>query len=99
MERRTATIAICLIEGVSLFPVLTELVILLTLLGVANHLISLVQSLELSLGLGVIGVKIGVELLSAFQESATHILLRNIAVDAKNLIIINKCHSYKSSIR
>lgn len=76
----TAGIAACLIEGIRLLPVLAILVILLTLLRVANYLISLIQCLKLGFRLRVIGMKIGMELLGSLKKSPAHIFLWNVAV-------------------
>ena len=70
------------IELLSLFPLLTILVVLLTLLWITNHIICLLQRLELSLRLRIVGMQIGMKLLGAFQVSLLHILLRYRLVDA-----------------
>lgn len=70
------------LELLSLFPLLTILVVLLTLLWITNHIICLLQRLELSLRLRIVGMQIGMKLLGAFQVSLLHILLRYRLVDA-----------------
>lgn len=47
----------------SLAPMLSILVVLLTLLGVVDYLIRLVERLELGFGFGVIGMQVRMELL------------------------------------
>ena len=70
------------LELLSLSPLFTILVVFLPLLRIANHLVCLLQRLELSLRLRVVGVQIGVKLLGALQVCLLHILLRYRLVDA-----------------
>ena len=70
------------LELLRLLPLLTILVVLLPLLRIADYIVSLLQSLELSLRLRIIRVQVGMKLLGALQVRLLHILLRYRLVDA-----------------
>ena len=67
---------------VSLFPLLTILVIFLTLFRITYHVISLLKRLKLRLRLRVVWMQIRVKLLGTFQIRLLHILLRNRLINA-----------------
>ena len=93
---RTAAITSCAtgsIEGIGLFPVLAKLIVFPTLLRIIDHLVSFVECLELCFCLWIIGMQIRMKLFCTLQICPTDILLRDVLVDAKNLVIINKCHN------
>ena len=79
---KAAKATACLIKLLSLSPTLAILIVFSTLLGVANHVVSLSQRLELSLSLRIVGMQIGVKLLGALQVGLLHILLRYRLIDA-----------------
>ena len=83
-------------KGIGLLPLFTILVVFLTLLRIANDVVGLIQGLELRLGLGVVRVQVGMELLGSLDVSLLHILLRNVLRDTQNLVIIYKCHNLYS---
>ena len=79
-------------KRLGILPLLAILVVLATLLGIADHVVSLVQGLELCLCLWVVRMKVGMKLLGPLQVSLLHILLIDILVDTQNLVIVYKCH-------
>jgi len=85
-------------EGISLSPLLAILIILGALIWIRNHLIRLVQRLELCLRLRVVRVQIGMKLLCTFTICSSDILLWDVLVYTENLVIINKCHIIKPPI-
>ena len=67
---KTATV-----KGVGLLPLLTILVVFRTLRRITDHIVGLLQRLELGLRLRIVRMQIGMELLGSFQISLFHILL------------------------
>ena len=70
------------LELLGLLPLFTILVVLLPLLRIADYIVSLLQSLKLSLRLRIIRVQVGMKLLGALQVRLLHILLWYRLVDA-----------------
>ena len=64
----------------SLAPMLSILVVLLTLLGVVDYLIRLVERLELGFGFGVIGMQVRMELLYPLAVCCLYIFLWDVLV-------------------
>ena len=73
-------------------PVLAILVVLRTLLGVGNNFVGLGQGLKLRLGFRVVGVQVGVELLGSAPIGCTHVLLRRVARNTENFVVIYESH-------
>ena len=95
-----ASEAACLLAGlllrlelVGMLPVLAVLVVLLTLLGVAQHLVCLVDGLKLFLGRGVVRVQVRMKLARQLAVRLLDVVLRCRFVHSQHLIIINKSHS------
>ena len=68
---------------------MTELVVLLALLGVAKHLGGLVELLELLLALLVAGVQVGVVLLGELPVCLFDLVVRGALAHAQDLIVIS----------
>ena len=77
-----ATKSIRFLENISISPLLTILVVLTAFLWVVDNVVCLVQGLELCLCLGVIGMQIGMKLLSTLQVCFLYILLWNCLVNS-----------------
>ena len=79
-------------ELLSLLPVLAILVVLGSLVRVVEHFVCLVQHLELRLGFGIVGVKVGMELLGALAVCRSDIFLWGVLGDAHHFVVIDECH-------
>src|SRR4029079_18969450 len=66
----------------------TDLVVLLALLGVAEHVVRGVDFLEALLGLGIAGVRVGVVLLRELLVGARQLLLRRARRHAEHGVVV-----------
>ena len=82
----------CLFEGFRVLPVLTVLVVFLSFLRVAQHLVGFVDLLEFFMGFLVIGIEIGVVFSSQFAVGGAYLFLRRIFGNAQGLVIIDEIH-------
>ena len=71
-------------------------VVLLALLGVAEHVVSLGDLLEARLGVLVVGVGVGVVLARELAVGLLDLLRRGLLVDAERLVVVGSCSHMRS---
>ena len=86
---------------VGIHPCMAVLVIALALRGVTQHLVGLVDLLELGLGLLVAGIQVGVVLLGQLAVGLLDLIIRGGAVYAQHLVVISFifCHTTHLLVR
>src|SRR5690554_6537190 len=84
----------CILVLIAMLPVLAIFIILGTLIQVAQHLVCLVELLELFLCLFVVRVQVGVHLTSQLAVRLFYLFRRRIPIDPQYVVIIYVRHFY-----
>ena len=90
--------AALLLHLFGLSPVEAVVVVAASLLGVGQHLVGLVQLLELGLCRGVVGVKVGVILAGQFPVGPLDVGLCGGALYAEDAVIVDVVHTVQSFV-